>query len=184
MRFHKSLNDTMYDETPILHIHEHLQLHASQYKQKTQHPSHPLHRHTTYFITPRLSLTTAATQQTFPQYPHNPYNRHKTNMRHIHGSIVSRHLAIRGNNKILRAPPHISSTEEILLRLPRCTLAQLRTNKSPFLKSYLHKSTPNHIHHHYVTSVTLTHTTHTISLTAPTYAPHCHPWICGQTPSG
>ena len=56
-----------------LPIHEHLQLHASQYKQKTQHPSHPLHKHTTYFNTPRLKsplfLTTAATQQTFPQTP-------------------------------------------------------------------------------------------------------------------
>ena len=64
----------------------------------------------------------------------------KTNMRHIHTSIVSRRLATRGNNKILRTPPpHTSSSEEILPRLTRCTLAQLRTNKSPFLKSYLHK---------------------------------------------
>ena len=41
--------------------------------QKTQHPSHPLHKHTTYFNTPRLKnplfLTTAATQQTFSQTP-------------------------------------------------------------------------------------------------------------------
>ena len=44
----------MHDETLILPIHEHLQLHASQYKQKTQHPSHPLHKHTTYFNTPRI----------------------------------------------------------------------------------------------------------------------------------
>ena len=48
-------------------------LHASQYQQKTQLPSHPLHKHTTYFNTPRLKntlfLTTAATQQTFPQTP-------------------------------------------------------------------------------------------------------------------
>ena len=36
-------------------------------------------------------------------------------------------------------PPHTSSSEEILPRLTRRTLAQLRTNKSPFLKSYLHK---------------------------------------------
>ena len=36
-------------------------------------------------------------------------------------------------------PPHISSSEEILSRLTRRTLTQLRTNKSPFLKSYLHK---------------------------------------------
>ena len=39
-------------------------------------------------------------------------------MHHIHTSIVSRHLATRGNNKILRTPPpHISSSEEILPRL-------------------------------------------------------------------
>ena len=64
----------------------------------------------------------------------------KTNKRHIHTSIVSRHLAIRDNNKIIRRPlPHISSSEEILHRITRHTLAQLRTNKSPFLKSYLHK---------------------------------------------
>ena len=44
------------------------------------------------------------------------------------------------------------------------------------------KSTPNHIHHHYVPSATPTHTKHTISSTSPTYAPHCHPWIYGQTP--
>ena len=61
-------------------------------------------------------------------------------MRHIHTSIVSMHLATKGNNKILRTPPpHISSSEERLPRLTRRTLAQLRTNKSPFLKSYLHK---------------------------------------------
>ena len=61
-------------------------------------------------------------------------------MRHIHTSIVSRHLATRGNNKILRTPPpHISSSEERLPHLTRRTLAQLITNKSPFLKSYLHK---------------------------------------------
>ena len=43
------------------------------------------------------------------------------------------------------------------------------------------KSTLKHIHHHYAPSVTSTHTTHIISLTAPTYGPHCHPWICGQS---
>ena len=100
-------------------------------------------------------------------------------MRHIHTSIVSRHLATRGNNKILRTPPpQISSSEEILPRLTRRTLAQLRTNKSPFLKSYLHKVDAKHTHHHYSPFVTPPHTTHTISSAAPTYAPHCHPWIC------
>ena len=60
----------LHDET--LPIHEHLQLHASQYKQKTSITSHPLHNHTAYFNTPKqkknsLFLTTADTQQTFPQ---------------------------------------------------------------------------------------------------------------------
>ena len=90
----------------------------------------------------------------------------KTNMRHIHTSIVSRHLATRGNNKTLRTPPpHISSSEERLPRLTRRTLAQFRTNKSPFLKSYLHKVDAKSI-----TSITTLpplhhpHTRHTPSL--------------------
>ena len=94
-------------------------------------------------------------------------------MRHMHTSIVSRHLDTRGNNKILRTPlPHISSSEDILHRLTRLTLTQLRTNKSPFLKSYIYtKSTLNHIHHHYAPSITLTHTTHIISSASPTLSP-------------
>ena len=55
-------------------------------------------------------------------------------------SIVSWRLAIRGNNNILcTPPPQIISSEDILPRLTRRTLARLRTNQSPFLKSYLHK---------------------------------------------
>ena len=61
-----------------------------------------------------LYLTTSATQLS-----HNPHTVTtpdiKTNMRHIHTSIVSRHLTTRGNNKILRTlSPHISCSEEIL----------------------------------------------------------------------
>ena len=102
----------------------------------------------TYFIfqhskskTP-LSLTMAATQQRSP-HTSTPVTTTdiKTNMHHIHTSIVSRHQATRGNNKILRTPPpHICTSEEILPRLTGRTLAQLITNKSPFLKSYLHTS--------------------------------------------
>ena len=61
-------------------------------------------------------------------------------MRDIHTSIVSQHLATGDNNKILCThPPQVSSTEENLPRHTRRTLAQLGTNKSPFLLSYLHK---------------------------------------------
>ena len=138
----------LHDETLILPIHVHLQLHASQYKQKIQHPSHPLHKHTTYFNTPSLKNTIFINGRytrnitTVPHtVPHTVTTTDiKTNLCHIHTSIVSRHLATIGNNKILQTPPpHISSSEEILPRLTCHTLAQLRTNKSPFLKSYLHK---------------------------------------------
>ena len=54
---------------------------------------------------------------------------------------------------IITRPPHISSSEKII---PRLTLAHLRTNKSPFLKSYLHKV--DHIYYHYAPFVTLTNT--------------------------
>ena len=106
-------------------------------------------------------------------------------MRHIHTSIVSRHLATRGNNKILRTPPpHTSSSEERLPRLTRRTIAQLRKKNLPSSNHTYTKSTPKHIHHHYAPSVTSTHTTHIISSTAPTYAPHCQPLDLWTDPDG
>ena len=129
MRKHShSPHTSTYSSTPyntnINHNIHHIPYTNTQHTLTLQGSKHP------------LFLTTAATQQTFPQIP----NKYKTNMRHTHASIVSRHLATRGNNKILRThPPLISSSEERLPSLTRRTLAQLRTNKSPFLKSYLHK---------------------------------------------
>ena len=91
-------------------------------------------------------------------------------MRHIHTSIVPRHLATRGNNKILRTPPpHTSSSEEILPRFTRRTLAQLRTNKSHFLKSYLHKVDAK-THPSPLCPLCNIHT-HIISSTVPTLSP-------------
>ena len=57
----------MHGETLTFPIHKHLQLHVLQYKQKTQHSK----------ARNPLFLTTAATQQTFPQTPHSHYNRLK-----------------------------------------------------------------------------------------------------------
>ena len=107
----------------------------------------------------------------------------KTNMRHIHTSIVSRHLATRGINKILRTPPpHTSSSEEILPRLTRRTLAQIRTNKSPFLKSYLHKVDAK-THPSPLCPLCNIHTHDTHHLFNCTHIrATLSPWICGQTP--
>ena len=63
------------------------------------HPSHPLHRHTTYFNTPRLKERTVFDNGRYttniPHHrPHTVTTTDiKTNMRHIHTSIVSSHLA-------------------------------------------------------------------------------------------
>ena len=73
----------LHDETLTLPIHEHLQLHASQYKQKTKNPSHPLHKHTTYFNTPRLKKQYFYQRPLHNKHSHRPphshYNRHKNN---------------------------------------------------------------------------------------------------------
>ena len=164
----------LHDKTLILSIHEHIQLHASQYKQKTQPPSHHLNKHTKYFNTPRLETLSST------NIPRNPHIITTTDINiHIHTSIVSSNLDTRGNNKILcTPPPQISSSEEIFPRLTLRNLAHIRTNKSPFPKSYFYtESMPNDIHHHYAHFVILTQITHIISSTAPTYTPHCHPRI-------
>ena len=129
----------LHDETLILPIHEHLQLHVSQYKQKPTSIT-PLTQTYNILNTPRLQNTIFNNGRYTTNIPTDPRTITttylKTNMRHIHTSIVSRHLVTAGNNKIMRTPPpHISSSEEILPRLTRRTLGQLRTNKSPFLKS-------------------------------------------------
>ena len=85
-----------------------------------------------------LSLTTAATQQTFPQTP---------------TSIVSRHQATSGNNKILHTPaPHISSSEEIL---PASRVAQIIfTHYAPLCNIHTRHTSSLQLHphtHHIVT---------------------------------
>ena len=134
----------LHDETLTLPIHEHLQLHASQTNRKhnIHHILYTNSQHTSTLQSYKKTIFNNGRYTTnIPTDPHTVTTTDiKTNMRHIHTSIVSRHLGTRGNNKILRTPaPHISSSEERHSRLTRRTLAQLRTNKSPFLKSYLHK---------------------------------------------
>ena len=94
-------------------------------------------------------------------------------MLHIH---TSRHLATSGNIQILCThPPHISSSEEIRPHLTCRTLTQFRTNKSPFLTSYLHKvdakSYPSPLYslcnHHVQTTHHLFNCTHIFTTLSP-----------------
>ena len=65
-------------------------------------------------------------------------------------------------------PPH--SSEEILPRLTYCTLAHLRGNKSPFLKSYLY--TVDATSHPSPLYPSVTPTPHIIFSAAPKYMHH------------
>ena len=101
------------------------------------------------------------TQQTVPtDPPHNHYNRHKKQAcAHIHTYIVSKHLATRDNNKITCAhlPHALAALKRYFPASLVAPLTHLRTNKSLFLKSYLHKNRrKNHIH--YAPFVILTYT--------------------------
>ena len=67
----------------------------------------------------------------------------KENIKSIHTHHITDYLQGQPNNKVLNQPaPSIHKSEEALDRSTRRTLAQLRTNKSPLLVSYLHKIDP------------------------------------------
>ena len=96
----------------------------------------------------------------------------KTNLHHIHTSIISRHLATIGNNKYCA---HLHHKLAALKRyFPASLVAALPNSeqiKHPCSKYTYTKSTPKYIYHHYAPSVTLTHTRHTSSLQLH---PHTH----------
>ena len=159
---------------------------ASQTKSK--YPSHPLHRYTTHNTSQwRMKPTTFNNSRYTTKIPTDPCTVTtadiKANMRDIHTSIVSQHLAARDNNKILRThPPQVSSTEENLPRHTCRTLAQLRTNKSPFLLSYLHKIDAS-THPSPLCPLCRTHehtTQHLFS--CPQICTALSAWICGGIP--
>ena len=84
----------LHDETLTLPIHEHLQIHATQHKQKTQHPSHSLHKHTTYFKHSKAKNTIFNNGHYISNIPTDPHTIAttdiKTNMCHIHTSSHKR----------------------------------------------------------------------------------------------
>ena len=84
----------LHDETNILPIQKHLQLHASQVRQKAQYPLHPLHRYTTHNNSQRLKKHTIFNNSQYTtNIPTDPCTVTtadiKANMRDIHTSIDS-----------------------------------------------------------------------------------------------
>ena len=139
----------LHEESNILPLQQHLKLHASQLRQKAQLTEHTLHHMTTQ--------TRSLRQQKPTTFDNNQYTTNmdtppqnttgetiKTNMKTIHTQIVQNYLQDIQPNKVLNSTAlTISPTEQTLSRQTRRTLAQLRTNKSPLLLSYLHNINPS-----------------------------------------
>ena len=135
----------LHEETKVLPIEKHLILHASQLRQKSQLPSHPLNKFTKPFKSKRLLKPTIFNNDDYTlnhDVQPNIVNTEiiKNNMNRIHSEIVTNYLDNRKyKNQVLNAhPPEIDKSELTLPRKTRRRLAQLRTGKSPFLYSYLH----------------------------------------------
>ena len=100
-------------------LHKHSTTQHQQHCRNRFQPTHPTHTVT------QQQITANSTQ--------------------IHCSIVQTHLLQCNHNKLIQQfAPKISPSE--LPRETRRTLAQLRTNKSPILISYLHKVAETHYH--------------------------------------
>ena len=135
----------LHDETNVLPIHQHLQLHVSQIRQKTQHPTHPLHKLTIHPHTPRLKKQTTFYTNIDTHPDTVTQQQISANSTQIPTSIVQTHLLQHNHNKLIHQhAPKITPSELSLLRETRRTLAQLRTNKGPILISYLHKVDETH----------------------------------------
>ena len=163
----------LHDETNILPIHQHLQLHASQVRQKA------LHKLTIHPHPPRLKKQITFNNINYTTnidtHPDTGLQQQITaNSTQIHTRIVQTHLLQRNHNKLIHQhAPKISSSKLSLPRETRRTLAQLRTNKSPILISYLHKVDETH-HTSPLCPLCKTHP-HTIYSTAYTYIPQTGP---------
>ena len=134
----------LHNETSILPLNAHLKLHSSQLRQKSQHPTHPLYKFTVLTENERHKKQTIFDKNN--NYTVNINMKSdlicedliQSNLKLIHSHIVSNHLSQRPPNKVLQdQTPSVSPAELLLSRETRRTLAQLRTNKSTLLVSYL-----------------------------------------------
>ena len=183
---HDTNTQHQHDETNILPIHQHLQLHASQIRQKAQNPTHQL---TIYPHTPRLKKQTTFNNTNYTTnidtHPNTVRQQHiTTNSTQIHTSIVQTHLLQRNHKKLIHQhAPKISSSELSLPRETRRTLAQFRTNKCPILKFHTYtKSTKHNTPLPSTPYVKHTHIPQTLYSTTHTYIPQTTHWTFGCLP--
>ena len=123
-----------HSEAKILTLQNHLKLHASQLTQKASHPTH----HTRSPL--QIQKTIHIQHQLHPKHtllhPDHLSHTNKKNMKTIHAKIVHDYISSTHNKILSKQLPPIHESETT-------TLAQLRSNKSPFILSYLNKISPS-----------------------------------------
>jgi len=140
----------LHAETKVLPLLNHLNLHASNFYLNTLLPNHPLHHLNFNNSDPRkmkdtifanteyhagissITNTTNITNEVIKQYL--KINHTKTVEDYLNSQTINELIGIK--------PPDINPSEKSLPRDIRRTLSQSRTNKSPFLYSYLNKINP------------------------------------------
>ena len=137
----------LHHETKVLPIDLHLNLHASNYRQKTNLPTHPNHNlngiptpnrnmKTTIFHKAAKLITKPKTNHTTPdQITTNIKANHTLAVKNYHKSLPPHKLT---NQPFLQAHP----SEKTLPREKRSLLRQLRTDKSPFLLAHKNSQYP------------------------------------------
>ena len=139
----------LHSKTKILPLQNHLKLHASQLTQKASHPTHPLYPFTTQeahskykkqsTFNNNINYTLNIPSSTQPT----SHTQIKNNMKTIHTKTVHNYISSTHNKILSKQPPPIHESETTLDHHTRQTLAQLRSNKSPFILSYLNKISPS-----------------------------------------
>jgi len=139
----------LHQETLVLPVPAHLRLHASQLKEKTKLPYHPLHPLRMQPEPPRIMKRTIFQENNNYTIDIKTNSQNielaaiTNNMKQIHTEIVNQHNQNTPDNKILQTKaPDIDKSENTLPRSTRVLLAQLRTGKSPFLLTWKHKIDP------------------------------------------
>jgi hypothetical protein len=138
----------LHEETLVQPLKNHLQLHASQMRQKAEYPSQPMHSLIQETKQPRQIRQTIFNNNNYTYEIKTDPNTItedviNKNIKTIHTALVQKHLDNRLPNKIINTiAPKIDKSEESLPRKTRRILAQLRDGKSPFLLSYKNKIDP------------------------------------------
>src|SRR5579864_4098794 len=137
-----------HQETKVLPLKDHCNLHTSNLKQKAASSNHPLNK---LMDQPKPARNMKESLFLSNKNVINPPKSNNLNGTEInqnikvnHSLAVTNHKCTIPENKILELQaPEIHHSEETLTRYHRRILSQLRTNKSPSLLSYLHKINPS-----------------------------------------